>query len=168
MSEVVKMGLMCWIFSQFYIMPESAQSVKTVFSIPYQNGKNLAHSYAGALTYGSRYALINLLGIPCSEDDDGNSLVGDQNSKSHVTFPGDIPSTSKSTPQPKTITKKKSAYQAKKDGDWDIWLKKIAELKTQNECDDFFVENQGQLEALPGGWLNHLASELQRHKESLV
>lgn len=62
----------------------------------------------------------------------------------------------------------KSAYQARKDGDYAKWETAIRECASVEYLDTYLRENSAAMKALPESWKTHLRDEVARHKQVLM
>lgn len=125
---------------------ESGEWQKNTVSIPCSpdNKMNSAQQVGSALTYGRRYSLAGALGIALEDDDDdGHTAEG------------------------KRRPNQKSAYQARKDGDFEALEQSISKLKSVDECMQWPVKNKAKIDALPDNWKDHVFDTLNTHRDNL-
>lgn len=108
----------------------SGEWMSSVLPVPVTKAD--AQGIGSAITYASRYSLMALFNLP-PVDDDGEVAVG-RNSE----------------------VKPKSAYRARKDGDWEAIIKEMAECTTPDTLRDWGIANRERIGALPDKWQDHV------------
>lgn len=102
-----------------------------------------------ALTYARRYSWAAMCGIASEEDDDANAAQSADSKPMWGTRNGDI--------------KQKSAYQARKDGDWEPLVKEIKEQSTPDQLKQWGIANADRIHQLPTNWQLHLSEAYEAH-----
>lgn len=98
-----------------------------------------AQSAGSAITYGCRYSLMAILGMP-PVDDDAEASMG----------------------RPSSLNKK-SAYRARKDGDWEPLLAEMLEHSTIDSLKAWASANSERIGVLPESWLTHFREKYEDH-----
>lgn len=102
-----------------------------------------------ALTYARRYGWGTIIGLASEDDDDAEVAQG-------------------SVKNGGLNTSKKSAYKAKKDGDWEILVAQVKAARTPHDLRRFTIDFQEQIANLPDSWKVHLREEYERKKTELL
>jgi hypothetical protein len=113
---------------------KSGQWMEGVYPVPVVLDKPQA--MGSALTYARRYGWASMCGIAVEEDDDANAA--------------------------QDAAPKKSAYRARKDGDWQTMQVEMGECKTDKDLEKWGLENADRIYALPDTWQEHLREEYKR------
>lgn len=108
-----------------------------------------------AITYGCRYTLMALLGMP-PLDDDGEGAMARE---SHPL----VDDSWKQNP-----SKQKSAYRARKDGDWEPLLKEMQAQQTTDGLKEWGTANAEKINMLPNNWQTHFREKYEDHYQSLL
>jgi hypothetical protein len=113
-----------------------------------------------AITYGRRYALLSLSGT-APEDDDGNAASGPGQ-------PGQRFTQELERPHEGDPVARKSSAQAKKDGDWDVILRELAEQRTFGELQAWAKSRSRMIKALPKKWFDEVEIKYLERKNELA
>lgn len=119
---------------------KSGEYMRSTLSIPLPKAD--PQSAGSAITYGCRYSLMAMIGVPPT-DDDGEAAT------------------------PRGNGSKKSAYQTRKDGDYPKIEKEIRACKSPKELKTWGLENAERIHSLGGGWDEHAREEYHRKMSQL-
>lgn len=108
------------------------------------------------MTYARRYALSSMCAVSAEDDDDAEGA-----SKAKVTDIG--PSRS---PKTRSDGQQKSAYKARKDGDWDAVME-FRSITNLDQLTEWYRVNRTKIEAMPAGWQDHFYPLYEDHRASL-
>lgn len=114
---------------------ESGEWLKSTMHLPL--GKQDPQGAGSATTYGQRYSLMSVHQLP-PIDDDAEAATG-RNS----------------------AVKPKSAYRARKDGDYEPLQREMREQKTVESLKEWAAANKERIGALPDGWQDTLRAEYE-------
>jgi hypothetical protein len=120
---------------------ESGSAMSSVMTL--RPSKLDPQGVGAAVTYGRRYALLAMAG-GAPEDDDGNAASG------HA--------------EPA----RKSAAQAKKDGDWDRIIAAIEKCRSEAQLDAWWVKMEPHWTMLPFAWKDAAANEVEKHRNAIL
>jgi hypothetical protein len=95
-------------------------------------------------TYCKRYSLQAMCGVNAEVDDDGNAASGE--------------------PQPA----RKSAAQAKKDGDWDRIIARIDACQTEVALDNWWDQMDPHWGKLPAAWKDAALNEVEKRRNAIL
>lgn len=116
---------------------ESGQFMRSALGMPV--AKADAQGIGSATTYACRYSLMALLALPPT-DDDAEGAVGRDSS-----------------------TRKKSAYKARNDGDWDNLLAQMLEQSTPDNLKEWGMAVREQVGSWPDNWQEHFREKYESH-----
>lgn len=97
-----------------------------------------------ACSYGLRYSLMAVLGLPPTDDDDGEAAMDRRPQALSASVPDEQPA-------------RKSAYRARKDGDWDKYIAAIKQCNTVEDLRSWGTSHRQEIAALPDQWREHLS-----------
>lgn len=118
-----------------------------------------------ATTYAKRYAILSLAGVaPEGEDDDGNAASANGSKPE----PGKRFTKELERPEEGQPVARKSSAQAKKDGDWDVILKELAEQRTLDELLAWAKSRSKMIKALPRKWFDEVEIKYLDRKNELA
>jgi hypothetical protein len=120
------------------IMHVSGEWMRSTFHMAV--AKQDPQGIGSACTYGLRYSLMAVLGLPPTDDDDGESAMDRAPSSLGA-----------------AATERKSAYRARKDGDWDKYLAAIKQCNTVDMLKSWGTSHRQEIAALPDQWREHLS-----------
>ena len=120
---------------------ESGSAMSSVMTL--RPSKLDPQGVGAAVTYGRRYALLAMAG-GAPEDDDGNAASG------HA--------------EPA----RKSAAQAKKDGDWDRIIARIDGCQTEVALDNWWDQMEPHWSKLPAAWKDVAANEVEKRRNAIL
>jgi hypothetical protein len=120
---------------------ESGSAMSSVMTL--RPSKLDPQGVGAAVTYGRRYALLAMAG-GAPEDDDGNAASG------HA--------------EPA----RKSAAQAKKDGDWDRIIARIDGCQTEVALDNWWDQMDPHWSKLPAAWKDAALNEVEKRRNAIL
>ena len=128
---------------------ESGEWMKSTIALPAT--KPDAQGFGSAITYACRYSLMSLFNLPPA-DDDGNAAAANGNgakqTETHTT--GGMTKMDKRTVKD---GRQKTASQAKKDGDQELFTMLDA-CESKDDLSDLYREQRDAIETLPANWQN--------------
>jgi hypothetical protein len=122
------------------IMHVSGEWMRSTFHMAV--AKQDPQGIGSACTYGLRYSLMAVLGLPPTDDDDGESAM---DRRPHSLSSAASPAAAAEPPV-------KSAYKARKEGDWPPLERGLRACRTPDELKQWGLAHREQIHALPTNW----------------
>lgn len=122
------------------IMHTSGEWMRSTFHMAV--AKQDPQGIGSATTYGCRYSLMAILGLPPTDDDDGETAMGRGRSLGAAAAHEEV--------------KPKSAAQARKDGDFEKFTAAIRECTTPDTLKQWGTSHRLEIAKLPDNWREEL------------